>query len=101
MLKEYRIQTVLGVWGGSLFFTFGAFLYSAADRVYSYFGLLMMLGGYVLFICGCFMYVKGKGHSWYFGLFGFFGPLGLLVLYVLKDNSKIILKRRLKKRDYQ
>ncbi len=97
MLKEYKTQTVLGIWGGGLFFAFGVFLSSASDCFYRYFGLVMILGGYILFICGCFMYVKGKGHSWYLGLFGIFGPMGLLILYILKDNSKIILKSRLKR----
>ncbi|MFH1690969.1 MAG: hypothetical protein ABIC68_00145 [Candidatus Omnitrophota bacterium] len=97
MLREYRFQTIVGIWGGVLFFSFGSFLFWASTSIYNYFGLAIMLGGYVLFVCGCFMYVKGKGHSWYMGLFGILGPVGLLVLYVLKDYSKMILKKRLKR----
>lgn len=93
MLKEYRMQTILGIWSGIVFFAFGYLVFSLSQVLYRCFGVTMMLGGYVLFICGCFMYVKGKGHSWYLGLFGFLGPIGLLILYVLKDRSKIVLKK--------
>jgi hypothetical protein len=61
---------------------------------YGYFGRMIMTGGYILFVCGCFMYSKGKGQSWYFGILGILGPLGLLILYVLRDKSKMVLKKR-------
>lgn len=99
MLKEYKMQAILGVWGGILFFAFGTFLFSASRDIYSYFALVIMLGGYILFICGCFMYVKGKGQNGFLGLFGILGPIGLLILYILKDNSKILLKERSKRKN--
>ncbi len=99
MLKEYKTQAILGIWGGVIFFSFGFFLFWASRSIYNIFGLTIMLGGYVLFVCGCFMYVKGKGRSWYMGLFGALGPVGLLLLYVLKDYSKIVLKKRSKRKD--
>ncbi len=97
MLKEYKMQAILGVWGGVLLFFVGYAITSFPEALYAYFGQAIMLGASILFVCGCFMYSKGKGRSWYFGLFGFLGPLGLLVLYCLKDRSKLILKKREKK----
>ncbi len=94
MLKEYKIQTILGVWGGILSVLVGYYLSQGVQAVYVSFGRLTMTAGYVLFICGCFMYAKGKGRSFYWGITGLFGPLGLLLIYLLKDRSKIILKKR-------
>ncbi|HAJ56194.1 MAG TPA: hypothetical protein DCL35_00300 [Candidatus Omnitrophica bacterium] len=96
MLKEYRFQSVLGVWGGICFFAMGYVFASSPNAVYANFGKLIMSGAYALFISGCFMYAKGKGQSGYWGILGVFGPPGLLLLYCLKDRSKMILKKRQK-----
>lgn len=96
MLREYRIQTILGIWGGFLFFWAGYFSSSSKDRSAAIFGVVLMVLSYVLFICGCFMYSRGKGRSWYFGLMGFLGPVGLVFLYCLQDKSKMVMKRRQK-----
>jgi hypothetical protein len=69
---------------------------SAPQQSYIFFGRTIMLGGYVLFICGCFMYARGKGRNWYWGIFSVLGPVGLLFLYCLKDNSKMVSKKRQK-----
>ena len=94
MLKEYKLQSFSGIWGGILFFFIGYLIASLDQELYAVFGKAVMFASYVLFISGCFMYSKGKGANWYFGLFGFLGPLGLLVLYCLRDKSGIVLRRR-------
>ena len=96
ILKEYKAQAILGVWGGIFFSVFGYFILSMPQTVYLYFGRMMMVGGYILLICGSFMYAKGKGYNWYVGLLGVLGILGLLILYCLKDRSTFILKKRQK-----
>jgi hypothetical protein len=96
MLKEYRLQSILGIWGGFFFLFLGFFLASLPRAVYMHFGYVIMAGGACLFICGCFMYAKGKGRSFAWGFLGLLGLPGLVILYVLKDRSKIILKRRQK-----
>jgi len=96
MLKEYKMQSILGIWGGAIFFMMGYYFTYSPQLLYSSFGRLIMSAGYALFICGCFMYSKGKGRSFWWGILGLLGPLGLLILYILKDRSKIILKKRQK-----
>ena len=96
MLKEYKTQTIMGVWGGVSFSVFGYFMMTLPQASYSSFGRLMMIGGYILLVCGAFMYARGKGYGWGTGLCGFLGPLGLLILYVLRDRSRIVLKKRQK-----
>ena len=96
MLKEYRLQAILGIWGGFLLFTLGFLVMSKHEAGYIFFGNTIMSGSYALFICGCFMYARGKGRSWYWGVLGLLGPLGLLVLYCLMDKSKYVLKKRRK-----
>lgn len=96
MLKEYRLQSIMGIWGGVFFLALGFFLASLPRVVYVCFGRVIMSGGACLFVCGCFMYAKGKGRSFAWGILGLLGPLGLGILYVLKDRSKIILKKRQK-----
>lgn len=95
MLKEYRAQTILGVWGG-LFFCAAGWLIFQTPLAYRHFGALMLAGGYVLFVSGCIMYAKGKGWDGLWGLLGILGPPGLLFLYALRDKSKLILRRRRK-----
>jgi peptidoglycan/LPS O-acetylase OafA/YrhL len=96
MLSEYKTQAILGIWGGAAFFGLGYFLISMSQAVYRFFALPIAFGGFILFVCGCVMYSKGKGHSGFWGMLGILGPLGLLILYCLKDRSKIILKKRQK-----
>ncbi len=85
------------MWGGAVFFALGALIsVSQQARSYVFFGHMIMAGGIVLFICGCFMYARGKGRSWYWGILGLTGPAGLLLLYCLKDRSKIVLKKKQK-----
>lgn len=96
MLNEYRSQTILGIWGGAAFFGLGYFFSGAPQAAYAYFGSAIMIAGYILFVCGCFMYAKGKGRSFWWGVLGLLGPLGLPLLYCLKDRSRLILKKRQK-----
>jgi hypothetical protein len=96
MLKEYRFQALAGIWGGILFFAIGDLVASMPLAAYLYFSHLIKAGSYVLFVAGCFMYAKGKGHSWYWGALGVLGPLGLLLLYCLKDRSKMVLLKKKK-----
>jgi hypothetical protein len=96
MLKEYKMQTILGVGGGVFFLLFGFFMTPLPQAAYVSFGRLMMAGGYILLGCGVFMYARGKGYSWVVGLCGLLGPLGLLILYVLRDRSRMVLKKRQK-----
>ncbi len=93
MLKEYKVQAALGIWGGALFALFGYLLLSMPQAIYFYFGRLMIFGGYILLVCGSFMYAKGKGYSWYVGLLGVLPALGLLILYCLRDRSRMVLKK--------
>ena len=94
MLKDYRVQAVVSVWGGMFLFCFGFLVTSMHEAFYAYFGYLIMAGSYLLFVCGCVMYAKGRGHAWFLGILGILGPLGLLFLYCLKDKSKKILAQR-------
>jgi hypothetical protein len=96
MLKEYKTQALLGIWGGVLFFCVGFVISAKPCMSYLYFGRAIMAGGYILCVCGGFMYARGKGHGWLMGLWSILGPLGLLILYVLKDKSRMILKQRKK-----
>jgi len=94
MLKEYKLQAILGIWGGFLLFALGFLVTGKDSSGYLFFGKAIMLCSYALFICGCFMYARGKGRSWYWGILGVLGPLGLLVLYCLMDRARFILKKR-------
>jgi len=95
MLKEYRAQTIIGVWGGFLFGGLG-YIVSRQGASYFYFGYAMIAGGYVLMACGGYMYGRGKGYGWLVSSLGILGPLGLLILYVLRDKSALVLRRRRK-----
>ncbi len=95
MLKEYRTQTIIGVWGGFFFGCLG-YLVASLGASYLYFGYMMIAGGYILLACGGYMYARGKGYGWVVGLIGVLGPAGLLILYVLRDRSALVLRRRRK-----
>lgn len=94
MLKEYKVQAVLGVWGGFSFFALGFLINLSRGTGHLFFGRLIMTGSFLLFVCGCFMYARGKGRSWYWGILGFLGPAGLLFLYCLADRSRMVLKKK-------
>jgi uncharacterized membrane protein YjjB (DUF3815 family) len=49
--------------------------------------LALLLVGTVLAIVGFGYYAKAKGRSMAWGLFGFLGLIGLVVLALLKDKS--------------
>ncbi len=93
MLKEYKMQTSVCVWGGFVFGLFG-FLLSVPGTAYEGFGRLTMMGGYCLLVCGGFMYARGKGYSWMTGVVSFLGPVGIAVIYLLRDKSAMVLKKR-------
>ncbi|MFA5038782.1 MAG: hypothetical protein WC732_03790 [Candidatus Omnitrophota bacterium] len=93
MLKEYKTQTIICVWGGFLFCGLG-YLAAHPDSPHPYFGYALFAGGYLMNVCGAYMYARGKGYSALAGLLGVFWAPGLLVLYVLRDRSGAILKKR-------
>ena len=95
MLREYKMQTFVCVWGGFVFGLFG-FLISVPGTAYEVFGRLLIAGGWVLMACGCFFYALGKGYGWSMGLMGLFGPLGAVFIYLLRDKSALMLKKRKK-----
>lgn len=99
MLKDYRVQTIVGIWGGILFFGVGYLVSGMPQPLYASSGTLIMAGAYLLFVSGCFMYAKGKGQPLGLGFFGILGPLGLLLLYLFKDKSKMFLKKKQKELD--
>ena len=99
MLKEYRAQSILGIWGGAFFFALGYFFAHSTQGIFGHGGRVIMIAGYFLFVLGCFMYAKGKGRSIYWGILGISGPIGLLVIYCLSDKSKIVLKKRQKEQN--
>ena len=94
MLKEYKLQTILGIWGGLFFMLLGYFMASHRTTSIVFFGHAALIGGVALFVSGCFMYAKGKGYPWLMGLLCLLGPVGLLLLYALKDHGNLILKQR-------
>jgi hypothetical protein len=95
MLREYKVQTFVCVWGGAAFGFFGYSL-GILGASYEVFGKLLMLGGYLLTGCGCVTYSRGKGYSWAMGFLGVLGPLGVFFIYLLRDRSPMLLKRRKK-----
>jgi hypothetical protein len=95
MLKDYRTQAAMGIWGGLLFFLLG-YMMAVPETSYYQFGMAMLFGSYVLLVIGCFMYARGKGYSWSVGSLGILGPLGLVVLYLLRDRSGEVLKKQMR-----
>jgi hypothetical protein len=98
MLKEYKFQTSLCVWGGVFFGLFG-FALAAPGTSYETFGQLLMAGGYLLMACGCFLYARGKGYGWMMGLVGILGPVGVTFIYLLRDRSASLMKKRKKEEE--
>jgi len=98
MLKEYRMQTRLCAWGGLAFLGLAFFLVGGSDQGWVFFGRLLYLGGYALTGCGAYMYGRGKGYGPRIVALGALGPLGLAVVFLLRDRSGLVLKRRAKER---
>jgi hypothetical protein len=94
MFREYKWPSAAGVWGGSFLFFVGYLIRQAPQPLYVTAGHLVMAGAAILFLAGCFLYARGKGRSPYWGVAGFLGPLGLLLLYCLKDYSGRLEKKR-------
>lgn len=99
MLKEYKLQTSTCVWGGVIFGLFG-FLITTPGTSYAAFGQLLMAGAYLLIFCGCFLYARGKGYGWAMGLVGILGPVGVVFIYLLRDRSGMMLKKRKKEEEF-
>jgi hypothetical protein len=97
MLKDYRTQAAMGIWGGLLFFLLG-YMMAVPETVYYQFGMAMLFGSYVLLVIGCFMYARGKGYGWSVGALGILGPPGLLILYLLRDKSAEVLKKQMREK---
>ena len=94
MLKEYKSQTILCVWGGFFFCGLG-YLFAQPSSPYPFFGQILLTGGYLLNVCGAYMYARGKGYEPWWGFLGFLWVLGLVVLYALRDRSgEVLIKRR-------
>ncbi len=93
MLKDYKTQAGMGIWGGLFFFLLG-YMLAVPETPYYQFGVAMLIGSGALFAIGCLMYARGKGYSWFVGALGLLGPLGLAVLYVLRDRSGEILRKK-------
>jgi len=98
MLKEYKLQTQLCAWGGLAFLGFAYFMGGLDDSGWVFFSRLLYIGGYLLTGCGTYMYGRGKGCGPAIGLVGALGPLGLLIVYVLKDRAGLVLKKREKEK---
>ncbi len=98
MLREYKFQTSVCVWGG-VFFGFFGFLIATHGASYEVFGQLLMVGGYLLTSCGCFLYARGKGYGWVVGLAGILGPAGVAFIYLLRDRSAMMLKKMKKEEE--
>lgn len=93
VLREYKTETVFCFWGSMLFFVLGFFLANSSSH-YLFYGYCLIAGGYVLSACACFTYAKGKGYGLVVSALGLLGPLGLLAIYVLRDRSGEVLKKR-------
>lgn len=93
MLREYKMQTSVCVWGGFVFGLFG-FLIAIPGTAYEVFGRLIMTGGYLMMACGCYLYARGKGYSWVVGLLGILGPAGVACVYLLRDRGAMVQKKR-------
>ncbi len=98
MLKEYKLQTRLCAWGGLAFLGLAYFLGGLDEKDLVFFSRLLYLGGYVLTGCGAYMYGRGKGYGRILGALGALGPLGLLFIYLLRDRSGLVLKKRAKEK---
>ncbi len=98
MLKEYRLQTRLCAWGGLAFLGLAYFMGGLEDDGWVFFSRLLYLGGYVLTGCGAYMYGRGKGYEGLVAALGVLGPLGLFLVYLLRDRSGLVLKRRARER---
>ena len=98
MLKEYRLQTRLCAWGGLAFLGLAYFMGGLEDDGWVLFSRFLYLGGYALTGCGAFMYGLGKGYRRGAAAAGVLGPVGLFLVYLLRDKSGLVLKKRARER---
>ena len=94
MLKEYKMQTRLCAWGGLAILGLAYFMGGLQDAGWVFFSRLLYVGGYALTGCGAFMYGLGKGYRRAAAAAGVLGPAGLLLVYLLRDRSALVLKER-------
>ncbi len=88
MLKEYKAKTVGGLGLGILAIFIG-YLMSLVDiGTVLWFAAIFIWGGVLLFVWGLWCYAKGKGYHGIWGLLGFLGPIGLIVLIFFPDKQK-------------
>ena len=85
-------------WGGIAFLGLAYFMGGFADSGWIFFSQVLYLGGFALTGCGTYMYGRGKGYAPSIGLLGLLGPLGLGIVFMMKDHSGLILKRRARER---
>ncbi len=100
MLREYKLQTRLCAWGGLAFLGLAYFIGGMEENGGVFFSRLLYVGGYVLTGCGSYMYGRGKGYGRTVGALGVLGPLGLLLVYLLRDRSGLVLKARAKEKRF-
>lgn len=89
MLAEYRKKTNIGVGIGilcqvigfvaSYYVDIGTILWLAAILIY---------GGIILLVWGLWSYAVGKGYRGKWGLLGFLGVIGLIILFFFPDKNK-------------
>lgn len=82
MLDEHNRKSNIGIGLGILCQVLGIILNIPLIS------MLLIFGGLGLFIYGCGQYAEAKGHSWGWGVLGFFSIIGLLILYFLPDRTK-------------
>jgi len=85
-------------WGGLAFLGLAYYIGRFPDSGWIFFSQVLYLGGFALTGCGVYMYGRGKGYGPSIGCLGLLGPLGLLVVFILRDHSGLVLKRRAKER---
>lgn len=88
MLTEYKRGTNIGVGLGVLGELLGRVM---IDSHLALPGLLLFGLSLCVFVWGCGQYARAKGHSGWFGAFGIFSLIGLLVLFFLPDRHKAII----------
>ena len=89
MLKKYKYKTIILIILGFIlnlgtFITIGVIGENAPVIL----GLLFLLSFFI--ICtGCIYWAKGKGYHGAWGIIGIFGGLGIMILALFRDKTKI------------